>query len=273
MSSKRQRKHKELGSLKTKQHAPQIDALDLLGEVDELGDDGLNGSNALILTAQPKGGKAAAKQARAQEQQQRALSKAEQRKLKQVQLKKERRDGLEQVFTQLQQSSVADDRLQLLRPLHMRGARETKKQRLRRALKLQRAGVETEAAAELLVERRRPRGSSGGGGDSSSGSEGSDDEESDEEAGRSARFGAKGGAAQPPVADEGERVERAEQQQQGQCEVPAKRQRVDAGQQQRQQKEQQPAQRPAAQPVEGASDEEGPAAAAHQEKGEDGSMA
>jgi hypothetical protein len=40
MSSKRQRKHKELGSLKTKQHAPQIDALDLLGEVDELGDDG-----------------------------------------------------------------------------------------------------------------------------------------------------------------------------------------------------------------------------------------
>jgi hypothetical protein len=57
----------------------------------------LDGSNALILTAPPKGGKAAAKQARAQEQQQRALSKAEQRKLKQVQLKKERRDGLEQV--------------------------------------------------------------------------------------------------------------------------------------------------------------------------------
>jgi hypothetical protein len=36
-----------------------------------------------------------------------------------------------QVFDSLQQSTLTDEHLALMRPLHQRGARETKKQRLR----------------------------------------------------------------------------------------------------------------------------------------------
>lgn len=39
MSSKRQRKHKSLGSLKSKQNAPRLDALDLLVEREDGGDE------------------------------------------------------------------------------------------------------------------------------------------------------------------------------------------------------------------------------------------
>jgi hypothetical protein len=48
MSSKRQRKHKNLGSLKSKQHAPNVDAMDLM--VDEEGMLDLGGA-AAALTA------------------------------------------------------------------------------------------------------------------------------------------------------------------------------------------------------------------------------
>lgn len=84
---------------------------------------------------------------------------------------------------QLHSSGLSDEHLTLLRPLHQRGAKETKKQRLRRALKLQRAGLSDLADAEDLLQERKVRGvkagvaadgssSSGeGGGSSSSGVE------------------------------------------------------------------------------------------------------
>lgn len=140
-----------------------------------------------------------------------------------------------QVFTQLQQSSVADERLQLLRPLHMRGAKETKKQRLKRALKLQRAGVVTEAAAELLVERRRPKGTGAGGSSSEQDEDGSGSEEDEEDVGKAARFGQKGAAAAAVAAeamqdDEGEGDEERSEEEGGHAGQQAtKRQKVADG--------------------------------------------
>ncbi|GBF90232.1 ATP-dependent RNA helicase [Raphidocelis subcapitata] len=240
MSSKRQRKHKVLGSLKSKQRAPQVDALDLLleGANDEHGGLELagpagDGSNALVLAPKAKGGASKSEQA-ARDRQARELSKAEQRKLKQVAAKKERREELAQVFSRLHEASVDEERLQLLRPLHMRGARETKKQRLRRALKLQRAGVTTEAAAELLVERRRPPGS-GGDGDEGSDSSGSgsgsgDSDDDDDGGGRSARFGAKPAAPAPATAAAAAATAAAAAaEQQPEQQQPTKRQRLPSG--------------------------------------------
>ncbi|KAI8463435.1 MAG: P-loop containing nucleoside triphosphate hydrolase protein [Monoraphidium minutum] len=248
MSSARQKKQKQRGSLKSKQHAPQVDALDLMVEQEEEGLDpaSLDGSNALIVVPKPKGGKAAAQRARAAEQQARELSKAEQRKLKQVAAKRARRDGLAEVFGSLQASAVGDDRLQLLRPLHLKGARETKKQRLRRALRLQRAGVETADAADLLVERRRPKGFGGGSGSSDDGDE---DDSSNEEGGKAVRFGTAPAAAAPvaasaPANGGGEGPEGSDsdaeaaappppqQHKQQQQQQPAKRPRVAGGKQQ-----------------------------------------
>ena len=84
------------------------------------------------------------------------LSKAQLRKLKQVQQKKERRENIGQVLASLNSSSISSEHLSLLRPMHQRGARETKKQRLKRMLQLERAGValDEEAAAELYRPRK-----------------------------------------------------------------------------------------------------------------------
>lgn len=91
-----------------------------------------------------------------------------------------------QVLANLASSSLSEDALSLMRPLHQRGARETKKQRLRRALKLERAGVALDAAtAEELHPSGNPRGKGKHGsvedsdneGGSASGSESEDDEE------------------------------------------------------------------------------------------------
>jgi ATP-dependent RNA helicase DHX37/DHR1 len=106
----------------------------------------------------------------------RPLSKSELRKLKQVQMKKERRENLGQVLATLQSSSISEDKLALMRPLHQRGAKETKKQRLRRALRLERAGLvpDAEAAAELY--RPRVVRVHGDEGDEDEAEEGSDEE-------------------------------------------------------------------------------------------------
>jgi hypothetical protein len=87
-----------------------------------------------------------------------------------------------QVVEKLNSHSLNESQLALLRPLHQRGAHETKRQRLRRALALERAGVADNAAApntELYRQRKHSRG--GGGGDdggaagSDSGSDSGDD--------------------------------------------------------------------------------------------------
>lgn len=88
-----------------------------------------------------------------------------------------------QVLDQLHSSSLPDDKLSLLRPLHQRGAKETKKQRLRRALQLQRAGLGTIADAEDLLQERKVRGIAGAenGHGSSSSTSSSEEEDSDSE--------------------------------------------------------------------------------------------
>jgi ATP-dependent RNA helicase DHX37/DHR1 len=75
-----------------------------------------------------------------------------------------------QAFENIAQHKLDDQQLSLLVPMHQRGARETKKQRLKRLLKLQRAGVQlpegfsgdtgrkrSKRPAELLRERKRAR--------------------------------------------------------------------------------------------------------------------
>ncbi|WIA09508.1 hypothetical protein OEZ85_008906 [Tetradesmus obliquus] len=172
-NSKRQRKQKASQSLKGKQQAPRLDALDLLGEElqqdVELDED--LGSNALILPAAGAAG-GSGKGTAAKQQPEQQLSKSQLKKLRQVQLKKERRQQLGEVLTQLNSSSLPDEQLSLLRPLHQRGARETKKQRLRRLLKLQRAGYKGFEGSDELMQERQVKGVAGSSSSSESDSEG-----------------------------------------------------------------------------------------------------
>lgn len=57
-----------------------------------------------------------------------------------------------------------------MRPLHQRGAKETKRQRLRRELRMQRAGLELGPDSQLMKEREVP-----GNSDSEEGSGSSDE--------------------------------------------------------------------------------------------------
>jgi hypothetical protein len=84
-----------------------------------------------------------------------------------------------QAITQLNTSSLPDEQLSLLRPLHQRGARETKKQRLKRLLQLQRAGYEGFEGANELTQERKVKGVTGR--KSESESEKSESEDDDEE--------------------------------------------------------------------------------------------
>lgn len=96
----------------------------------------------------------------------------------------------QQVLTQLHSSSLPEEQLGLMRPLHQRGAKETKKQRLRRALKLQRAGLTDFEGAQELMQPRRVRGVRGvAADDGSDGSSSEDDEEEEGDGGSSSGGG------------------------------------------------------------------------------------
>jgi ATP-dependent RNA helicase DHX37/DHR1 len=86
-----------------------------------------------------------------------------------------------QVLTQLNSSSLPEEQLSLLRPLHQRGARETKKQRLRRLLKLQRAGFADVDGSNELLQERQVKGVAGSNSESEGESEGSSESDSDDE--------------------------------------------------------------------------------------------
>lgn len=75
---------------------------------------------------------------------------------------------------------LKQEELQLLRPVAQRGQRETKKQALKRALQLQRAGVSLPSDVQLLQERERPAAAMGEA-ESDDVSSGSDDEDEEEE--------------------------------------------------------------------------------------------
>lgn len=127
-----------------------------------------------------------------------------------------------QVLTQLHSSSLPEDQLGLLRPLHQRGAKETKKQRLRRALKLQRAGLTDFEGAQELLQPRKVRGVGAAAGSSSSSEDGSGESESedaDQQQQSSAAAAAVAGVAETADAsDTDEELER-----------PAKQAKLSAG--------------------------------------------
>ncbi|KAK9798902.1 hypothetical protein WJX73_005276 [Symbiochloris irregularis] len=68
----------------------------------------------------------------------RQLSKAQQRKLRQVEAAAERRERVDQALQTLSRSSLPNDHLPLFRPVAQQGQRETKRQRLRRELAAER---------------------------------------------------------------------------------------------------------------------------------------
>eukprot|EP00873_Tetraselmis_striata_P001128 jgi/Tetstr1/421392/TSEL_000145.t1 len=98
--------------------------------------DGEDGSNALIVTAGKK------QKQKAAVQEPKKLSKAQQKKLKKIQEVKEQRAARSQVLASLSQHDASKDELALLRPLVKRGQKETKREGLARALRMQRAGLE-----------------------------------------------------------------------------------------------------------------------------------
>ncbi|KAG2437050.1 hypothetical protein HYH02_011311 [Chlamydomonas schloesseri] len=162
-TSKRQQKNKQSNTCRSKAGGDNsLAGLDLLSDElrQQYEDAGINAADLLIASgpkqkgAKQGGGKAAEPEPE--------LSKSQLRKLKQVQLKKERRENLSQVLATLNEHAASDSALALLRPLHQRGHRETKKQRLRRELQLQRAGIAPAVAAAAAGD-----GAGGGGGSSS----------------------------------------------------------------------------------------------------------
>ena len=105
---------------------------------------------------------------------------------------------------------LKQEELQLLRPVAARGQRETKKQALKRALALQRAGVSLPSDVRLLQERERPAVAMG--------EEGSSSDEEEEGSGSEEGSGGSGseGEEEQPAAKKQRRTGAEQQQQQQQ---------------------------------------------------------
>mgnify|MGYP001807398114 FL=1 len=116
-----------------------------------------------------------------------------------------------------------------MRPLHQRGAKETKKQRLRRALKLQRAGLTDFEGAQELMQPRRVRGvgADGSGSDSSSSEAASlEEEDGDEQANGAAAANGLQQQQQHGSGSVSEGRDAEEEEEEGR---PAKKAKVSAG--------------------------------------------
>jgi ATP-dependent RNA helicase DHX37/DHR1 len=151
-------------------------------------------SNAFILPA--AAAPAAAADADADAPPAPRLSKSQQRKLKKVAEEKERRAARAETYASLAANQLGTAEMELLRPMASRGQRDTKRQALRRALRLERAGVGPPLGARLYKEGR-----GAGGAAESSGEEDEDEESSDEEAAAGAAPQASGRAALPAPMD------------------------------------------------------------------------
>ncbi|GLC69391.1 hypothetical protein PLESTF_000824800 [Pleodorina starrii] len=199
-TSKRQLKNKNAQSLRSKAGGSaigQASGLDLLSDElkQQYEESGIDPSQLVLpQSSKSKGPKQdnAKGSRQAQPVPEQELSKSQLRKLKQVQLKKERRENLSQVLAQLNTHAASDAALAMMRPLHQRGHRETKKQRLRRELQLQRAGLagvlgegegegEGEGGGGELLRQRRVKGAAEGGAASDSGESGGSSDDDDEE--------------------------------------------------------------------------------------------
>ncbi|KAG2499784.1 hypothetical protein HYH03_002081 [Edaphochlamys debaryana] len=215
-TSKRQQKNKNVGSLRNKSGGEPASALDLLSDElrQQYEESGINPDDLIIASGAKKKGKKGGA-AKDEEEEAPELSKSQLRKLKQVQLKKERRDNISQVLATLNAHAASDAALALMRPLHQRGQRETKKQRLRRELQMQRAGLAAPGSEGELLRRRKVPGADGGGsGSDADGSDGKgsgdeEDEESEEEhpAGPRAAAAAPAPAATAPSGADSEEEE------------------------------------------------------------------
>lgn len=83
------------------------------------------------------------------------LSKSEQRRIKQVQHRKQLRDNIQTVMTSLHTNAASEQALSLLRPLHKRGHKLTKRERLRDELARQRAGLTSGTGVSELFRQRK----------------------------------------------------------------------------------------------------------------------
>ncbi|CAG9465679.1 unnamed protein product [Pedinophyceae sp. YPF-701] len=84
-------------------------------------------------------------------------SKSQQRKLRQVEERKRKREEREIVVADIQRHTLDEDKLKLLRSVGARSAKETKRERARRALLMERAGLHEEAERLGLYQRPKRR--------------------------------------------------------------------------------------------------------------------
>jgi ATP-dependent RNA helicase DHX37/DHR1 len=96
------------------------------------------------------------------------LSKSQQRKLRRLEEERQRKQDRAKTVATLAQHQLSPAQLGLLRSISTQGQRETKKQALRRALGMQRAGMSAPEGSRLVQEGRSPQ-------------ESEDDSEDDEE--------------------------------------------------------------------------------------------
>ncbi|KAL4857499.1 ATP-dependent RNA helicase DEAH13 [Chlorella vulgaris] len=147
--SKRDRKHKQTQSLKFKHGETALESMpdDALERL-------LEDSNAAILP--PKADRESGGAVAASPPPERQVSRSQQRKLRRIQEEKDKRDKRADVLQMLAENQMKQEDLQLLRPMTSQGQRETKKQALKRALQLHRAGVDLPSEVRLFQERQRP---------------------------------------------------------------------------------------------------------------------
>ncbi|GAB4819939.1 hypothetical protein N2152v2_006985 [Parachlorella kessleri] len=186
--SKRQRKQKEKHSLKYKRNSTPAGLADGLQEaLANITGRVPTDSNAAVLPAKPADVVADAGQLGDVQQQdteqlpEKQLSKSQQRKLRRIQEEKERKSRRVEVLQALSQHQLKAEELQLLRPVASLGQKETKRQALRRALQLERAGLPVPKGARLLQERRTGREEAAGGAAAAFQGEDSDDSTSEDE--------------------------------------------------------------------------------------------
>jgi ATP-dependent RNA helicase DHX37/DHR1 len=128
---------------------------------------------------------------------QKKLSKSQQRKLRKVQEEKDRREKRAEIYDSLSKHQLVGDQLGLLRPASARGQKVTKKEGLRRALQLHRAGVDLPSDTRLFKKRKEAAPNNEDGMD---GVESEDDSSSDDEVNATPAAAAAGAVGQSKAA-------------------------------------------------------------------------
>jgi ATP-dependent RNA helicase DHX37/DHR1 len=104
--------------------------------------------NAFIL----EGSRAALPDQESDERPKQSLSKSQQRKLRKIEEEKEKRLKRQHILSVLSQHQLGNDELSLFRSISSRGQQESKKEILKRALKMERAGIDVPEDMKLYSE-------------------------------------------------------------------------------------------------------------------------